>query len=223
MLKSWSDHTIGSVRLQLKITKEVLHQLEKVRYQRVLAPHEESLHQLVKLKCLSLSLLQHSITRQEARLLRIREGDASMKFFHAHDDSRQRRNHIRLLVGNGEVLLIEDHKADAIFCYFDEVLGSSPRRQNSINLDLLDLPRMDPSRLGTKFTEDKAWVVIRALLPDKAPGSDGFTARFLKVCWDIIKPDVMAALDTFWHLDTRDLHSANEALVVLLPKSSEAS
>jgi hypothetical protein len=28
MLKSWSDHTIGNIRLQLEVAKEVLYQLE---------------------------------------------------------------------------------------------------------------------------------------------------------------------------------------------------
>jgi hypothetical protein len=126
-------------------------------------------------------------------------------------------------VGNGEVFLSEDHKADAIFHYFDEVLGSSLSRLNSINLDLLDLPCMDPSRLGARFTEDKVWTVIRALPLDKARGPNDFTERFLHVCWDLIKPNVMAALDAFRRVDTRDLHLANEALLVLLPKSSEAS
>jgi hypothetical protein len=179
--------------------------------------------QTVKLKSLGLTSLQCSMARQGARLLYIREGDASTKFFHVHANSQRHWNHIRSLVDNGEVFLSEDHKADAIFHYFDEVLGSSPSRLNSINLDLLDLPCMDPSRLGARFTEDKVWTVIRALPLDKAREPNDFTERFLQVCWDLIKPNVMAALDAFWRVDTRDLHLANEALLVLLPKSSEAS
>jgi hypothetical protein len=136
---------------------------------------------------------------------------------------RKRQKHIRSLVDNGEVLLSEDRKADVIFHYFDEVLGSSPSRMNSINLDILELPHVDPSGLGARFTEDEVWTVICALPPDKLPGPHRFTTRFLQVCWDLIKLDVMATLDTFWRLDTRDFHSANEALVMLLPKSPEAS
>jgi hypothetical protein len=30
------------------------------------------------------------------------------------------------------------------------------------------------------------------------------------------------AFDSFWHLDARNLHSVNEALLTLLPKSAEA-
>jgi hypothetical protein len=66
------------------------------------------------------------------------------------------------------------------------------------------------------------WAVIRALSPDKAPEPNGFMARFLQYAWNLIRPDVMAALDAFWLLDMRDLHSVNDALIVLLLMSSEA-
>jgi hypothetical protein len=32
----------------------------------------------------------------------------------------------------------------------------------------------------------------------------------------------MAAIDAFWHMDTRNFHAINEALMALLPKSAEA-
>jgi hypothetical protein len=47
-------------------------------------------------------------------------------------------------------------------------------------------------------------------------------ARFLQVAWDIIQPDLMAALDAFWCHDTRDLHATNEALMILLLKRVDA-
>jgi hypothetical protein len=59
--------------------------------------------------------------------------------------------------------------------------------------------------------------------PDKVLGPDGFTTRFLQVAWEIIRLDLMAALDAFWHLDIRDLHATNDTLMVLLPKSPEAN
>jgi hypothetical protein len=67
------------------------------------------------------------------------------------------------------------------------------------------------------------WNVISSLPPDKAPGSDGFTVRFLQVTWPIIHPEIMAAFDALWHMDTRNLHNINDALLVLLPKSVVAS
>jgi hypothetical protein len=76
MLKSWSDKHIGNVRMQLEVAKEVVHRLEMARDRRTLAAHEESLRQRLKLKSLSPSSLQRSITHQESRLLWPSEGDA---------------------------------------------------------------------------------------------------------------------------------------------------
>jgi hypothetical protein len=67
LFKSWSDRTIGKIRLQLEVTKEVLHRLEQARDLRPLASQEEALRQLAKLKMLSLASLQRSITLHESR------------------------------------------------------------------------------------------------------------------------------------------------------------
>jgi hypothetical protein len=64
---------------------------------------------------------------------------------------------------------------------------------------------------------------MTALPADKAPGLDGFTARFLQSCWDIIRSDIMCTFNALWRLDTRDLHSVNEDMMVLLPKAPEAN
>jgi hypothetical protein len=65
--------------------------------------------------------------------------------------------------------------------------------------------------------------VIKALAPDKAPGLDGFMTRFFQAGWDIIRPDIMHALDAFWHINMRSFHSVNEALIILLPKTDGAA
>jgi hypothetical protein len=57
----------------------------------------------------------------------------------------------------------------------------------------------------------------------KALGLDDFTARFLQLTWPIIWANIMVVFDAFWHLDTRGFQSINEALLVLLPKSSKAA
>jgi hypothetical protein len=90
-------------------------------------------------------------------------------------------------------------------------------------MEILGLLTINLSQLNERSTEEEVWAVIKSLLPDKAPGPDGFTARFLQVAWPIIRPDIMAAFDAFWHLDTRNLHSVNDVLLVLLPKSADAA
>uniref|UniRef100_A0A453K1J3 Uncharacterized protein n=1 Tax=Aegilops tauschii subsp. strangulata TaxID=200361 RepID=A0A453K1J3_AEGTS len=57
---------------------------------------------------------------------------------------------------------------------------------------------------------------------DKAPGPDGFTGLFFKMCWGIIKHDLMRVIQCFDSLHTTNLHWLNSANIVLLPKKDGA-
>jgi hypothetical protein len=63
---------------------------------------------------------------------------------------------------------------------------------------------------------------VHALPGDKAPGPDGFTGTFYKACWHIIKNDLMAAIDCFYHLRTGPLERLNGAFIALIPKKDIA-
>jgi hypothetical protein len=41
---------------------------------------------------------------------------------------------------DGQTMVDESRKAEALFDYFNNILGTPSRRQKVINLDLLDLP-----------------------------------------------------------------------------------
>jgi hypothetical protein len=63
VLKSWSDRSIGSIRLQLEVAKEVVHRLEITRDWQDLSVHEKELRKLAYFRLLGLSSLQHTIAR----------------------------------------------------------------------------------------------------------------------------------------------------------------
>jgi hypothetical protein len=110
-----------------------------------------------------------------------------------------------------------------VFDYFNSIIGTPPVWDCSIAFVELDLPQLQLSHLCERFTEAKVWEVIRALPADKAPGPDEFTMRFLQVAWPIVRPNFMRALDAFWRQDMCNLHDVDGALMVLLPKISEAT
>jgi hypothetical protein len=189
----------------------------------MLSTHAEELRHALKHKSLRLVSLQWTIARQEARLLWLREGDTPTKFFHIYTNVWGHKKFIRRIVHDGQCLVEEGDKADATYAFFEELLGTAAVRTNSIELGLLDLPRMnlDHLCLGDSCSEDEIWSVIRSLLPNKVPGPDGFTARFLQFAWQIIKGDVMLAFEAFWQHDSRNFHSINEALLTLLSKKED--
>jgi hypothetical protein len=69
-------------------------------------------------------------------------------------------------------------------------------------------------------SEEEVWNTIKQLPPDKAPGPDGFTGRFYKACWSIIKKDIMAAILAVWNKDFRNFRYLNTAFITLLPKTA---
>jgi hypothetical protein len=68
----------------------------------------------------------------------------------------------------------EGDKANVAYSFFDELLGATDVRSNSIELGLLDLPRWNPDHLCHHFSKDEVRSVIRSLPSDKALGPDGF-------------------------------------------------
>jgi hypothetical protein len=135
-------------------------------------------------------------------LLWLREGDASTRFFYAHANIRRRKNHIHSLMVDGVPVRSEDGMAQAIHAYFDSILGTPSSRSNTMNMDFLQLPRLDAVGLDCRFTEEEVWSTIKSLHLDKSPEPDGFTSRFFHATWDIVRPDFMAALEAFWCRDT---------------------
>jgi hypothetical protein len=55
---------------------------------------------------------------------------------------------------------------------------------------------------------------------DKAPGPDG--GAFFKACWETIRVDVMAAINSLFSMNAQGFEWLNSASIVLLPKKVEA-
>ena len=74
------------------------------------------------------------------------------------------------------------------------MIGKESDRNRTINLDTLDVPSYDLEALDVPFSKEEVWNTVKNLPSDKALSPDGFTGKFYKTCWVVIKSDVMAAL-----------------------------
>jgi hypothetical protein len=52
---------------------------------------------------------------------------------------------------------------------------------------------------------------------------NGFSGRFYKIVWPLIRLDVMNAINAFWSLDSSSFHPLNDAYIVLLQKKAETA
>jgi len=155
----------------------------------------------------------------------LNEGDTNTALFHLHARHRKRKNFIsKLLSDDGHILTSQVEKEKNVFDFYSNLLGGeSLDREVTINLDELAIPNFDLSELDAPFSEDEVWRTINSLPSDKAPRPDGFTGKFYKVCWPIIKVDLMAAISAIWSRKMGHLEMLNSAYITLLPKKEEAT
>ena len=165
--------------------------------------------------------LERTIARLRSRILYIREGDANTSFFHQQARYRKKNFISKLQVGN-QVAVSREEKQRAVDDFYDNILGRAEEREFTLDLDVLDIQHHNLSELDVQFSEDEVWATIKNMPLDKAPGPDGFTGRFYKSCWSIIKGDVLMALDAIQQGHVFKFQLLNMAYITLLPKKVDA-
>lgn len=63
---------------------------------------------------------------------------------------------------------------------------------------------------------------IKETASDKAPGLDGYVGTFYKHNWELIKPDLMLALNYFFQLHDQQFKHLNTTHIIILPKKIDA-
>lgn len=119
-------------------------------------------------------------------------------------------------------MFTHEAKEKVVEDYFRDHIGSSAPRPISLDWHALGYAPRDLSELELPFTLEEVKCTIDSMPSDKAPGPDGFTGAFFKSCWEIIKDDVMAALNCLFAMNSQGFHLLNSANIILLPKKNDA-
>jgi hypothetical protein len=67
-------------------------------------------------------------------------------------------------------------------------------RTSTLDLNFFHWEGTDVSALDLRICKEEVWDTIGSLLAYRAPGPDGYTGRFYKPCWQLIKTDFMGAI-----------------------------
>ena len=135
---------------------------------------------------------------------------------------RKRKNQI-LRLRRGDRLETDNAGMGEIAAqHFTDLLGTPVEREHSLDLSRLGLSQVDMADLDRPFSEKEIWEVIKGMPADKAPGPDGFSARFYQSCCPTIRDAVMRAVHAFDSADGRGFARLNGAYITLLPKKEDA-
>jgi len=169
-----------------------------------------------------LAAIEKARIRQNSRLTNIRCGDANTKLFHIRASSRARKNYIQCLHNDNGIAHTHEDKEKLIGDYFSNHIGSTSPRPLTFLWPTLGYTPQDLSSLEDPFTQEEIKDTINSMTGDKAPGPDGFTGAFFKTCWEIIKVDVTAAVNTLFDMNSQGFDLLNSANIILLPKKPDA-
>ncbi|KAM0829121.1 hypothetical protein ACQ4PT_067074 [Festuca glaucescens] len=155
-LTSWNDRFIGNVKLQILVANELILRLDVAMESRALSRGERGLRKLLKGKLLGLASLERTIARQRSRITWLSEGDACTRFFHLHANHRRRKNFITHFKVDGSLVADQEGKAKAADAFYEQLLGPSPDRGFSLDLDYLGMQSHDLVELDAPFSEEEA-------------------------------------------------------------------
>lgn len=120
-----------------------------------ISPLESWLRRDLKLKCLDLTSVEHTIARQHLRLVWLKEGNASTKFFHIQAKARRQKNCITCLRDGDKLVVSHDELHELASTHFCSVMGMCIERDLCLDLHSLGLRAIDLAGLDNIFSEDE--------------------------------------------------------------------
>jgi hypothetical protein len=217
-LRKWAKSLVPQGKISLAICREVVSRLEQAQESRQLSQGECNLLGTLKNRILGLAAIEKSRAQQRSQLTWLRLGDANTKLFHLVANKRKQRNYIYTLVGEGRTTSMQKEKQELIFNHYLQHIGTYVPRTCSLNLTELEWQERDLQHLDLPFSEQEIKNAIMNSPKEKAPGPDGYIGLFFAKCWEIIKEDIIRAMDQFYVLNQQGMHLMNHAYVVLIPK-----
>jgi hypothetical protein len=197
-LHKWSKTLIPQSKVALVICREIIDQLEKAQECRVITPQEQTLIKHLKHIILGLAAICKSRARQKSRLTWPQQGDVNTKYFHMMANSRKKKNFIHSLQSKLGMVVSQTDKHQVIFSHFLQHIGTYAPRSCSLNLSNLGWQPRPMLHLEDGISEDEVKTLILSAPKEKASSPDGVIGLFFSCCWEIIKADLMHAINHFF-------------------------
>ncbi|XP_015064939.1 uncharacterized protein LOC107010215 [Solanum pennellii] len=164
--------------------------------------------------------VEYNILQQKTQLHWLKQGDANSKYFHAVIRGRRKKMVVhKVMDENGVWIEGEDNIAKEACDYYQKIFtGNNEKiREEAIQCIPSMITQEQNTELDRMPTEEELRRIIMSMNPNSAPGPDGIGGKFYQVCFDIIKKDIMAAVQSFFNGSVMPRYMTH-ACLILLPK-----
>lgn len=170
--------------------------------------------------------LEEKVLQQKSKVDWIRLGDGNNQFFHASLKTRNRMNSMmQVAKSDGTILTRHAEIEEEILSYYGDIMGKENREMKHIDICAMREGKQVNEQQRQELTEPIQEIEIFNALHDigdlKAPGLDGYNAKFFKHCWDIVKPDLSNTIK-YWFRTSTMFKGFNSTIVTLIPKTPAA-
>ncbi|XP_020595954.1 uncharacterized protein LOC110035957 [Phalaenopsis equestris] len=218
VLRSLIWGTFGNVLTNVQELEEEVLRLEQLE-QEGLVEEKELL--TAQNKLLTPIDYQDQYLKQKAAMNIFKEGDRNTKFYHAYIKYNRKCNTIHAIeTVEGNWLHENAEIANDAVSYFKNLLNQENNPRSPIDPDYFNAEKYYTAnlKLADILDEEEIWKAIISIDSSKAAGLDGFTAEFYKKSWDIIKPEVIAFVASFFQGNNLPQYFSASTFV-LIPKS----
>ncbi|XP_026459189.1 uncharacterized protein LOC113359830 [Papaver somniferum] len=162
----------------------------------------------------------HTLLKQKSRLNCVKDGASNTTFLHANLKVRKTKNLIsEIEMRDGNVINNQKDIADELVSHFEKKFEfQDVLIEESLLKNIPEVISSEDQTMLDKIPEEEEIKdTIFSIDPDSSPGSDGFSGIFYRACWQIIKENVVQAIQFCWSRKFIP-KGLNSKFLVLLPK-----
>jgi hypothetical protein len=214
-LQTWSKKTVGSVSRRIEKLRKGLEHINLN-----LPWSVQDMKRRTEKELDSLLEQEEVYWRQRSRINWLKEGDRNTKFFHKKATWRAKKNKIeRLMRQDGSMTENKEEMEDMATKFFTDLYTADEHVQPDIITDYVQaqITREMNEKLCAAYSDEEIGNALFQIGPLKAPGKDGFPARFYQRHWGIFKEDITAAVKEFFRSGKMP-EGINDTIIVLIPK-----
>ncbi|CAK8578493.1 unnamed protein product [Lathyrus sativus] len=175
---------------------------------------------------ISMNELEWKILQQREKIDWIRKGDGNNHYFYAAIKGRQHTNCLtNLRTKDGRHLTTKPDIEEEVIKFYRNLMGKEVDCINHIDIEAMRMGKQlnmeQREHLTRPISEVDITKALKGIGDLKTPGMDGYGAKFFKAGWEIVKTDVIAAVQEYFETG-RIYKPFNSVVVSLIPKDHTA-